>query len=95
MGHPRFSRDEIVRRGEEWYEGKLRAAVETEENIGKIISIDIETGDYTIGKDPVETSSLLLKKHPDAALYGARIGYDAAYSFGAGLTRRARSQPVA
>ena len=40
MPHPRFSGEEIVRRGEEWYERAIRAQVETEENIGKIVSIE-------------------------------------------------------
>jgi hypothetical protein len=33
-----------------WYE-KLRATVETEENVGKLLSIDVETGNYALGND--------------------------------------------
>ena len=33
----------------------------------------------------------LLAKHPDAALFGMRIGYDAVYSLGGVLTRTERS----
>lgn len=51
MPHSRFSREEIERRGEQFYDQTLREQVETEENIGKIITIDIETGDYEIGED--------------------------------------------
>jgi hypothetical protein len=87
MGHPRFSSEEISRRGQELYDENIRAEVETDENIGKVVSIDIETGDYAIGKDSFEASALLLAKHPDAALYGLRIGYDAVYSLGGVLTR--------
>jgi hypothetical protein len=39
--HPRFSDEEITRRGQELYEQKIRALVETEENIGKLVSINI------------------------------------------------------
>ena len=46
MGHLGHSAEEIGRRGQEIYETKLRSRVETEENIGKIISIDVDTGDY-------------------------------------------------
>lgn len=53
MPHSRFSSEEIARRGRELYEHTLRDLVETEENIGKIISIDIETGDYEIDADPL------------------------------------------
>ncbi len=51
MGHPRFSSEEIERRGKELYEKGIRARVETPENIGKLVSIDVETGDYEIGDD--------------------------------------------
>ena len=87
MPHSRFTGEEIARRGEEIYKQSIRANVETEDNIGKIISIDIETGDYEIGDDPVDTGSRLQAKHPDAAIYGKRIGYNAVYSLGGTLTR--------
>src|SRR5579862_3152249 len=60
MPHPRFQSEEIARRGEGLYEQRLRALVETEENLGKIISIDIETGDYEIDEDPLITGRRLL-----------------------------------
>jgi hypothetical protein len=85
MPHARFSGEEIARRGEELYEHGIRAQVETEENIGKIISIAIETGDYEIDKDPIVTGRRLQAKHPDAAVYGKRIGYDAVFSIGGSL----------
>lgn len=45
MLHPRISSDEIVERGTEWYERNFRALVETPENIGKQMVIDVETGE--------------------------------------------------
>ncbi len=86
MPHSRYTGDEITRRGVELYQA-LRVRVETEENIGKIISLDIETGDYEIGDDPVQTGRRLQNKHPDAAIYGARIGYNAVFAVGGALTR--------
>jgi hypothetical protein len=76
MGHPRFSSEEIVRCGEEIYAQRLRDKVETEDNIGKIVVIDIETGDYEIDDDALQASHHLQAKHPGAALYAERIGYD-------------------
>lgn len=87
MPHPRFSSEEITRRGQELYEQRIRAQVETPENIGKIISIDIETGDYEIGDDLITTGDRLFARHPGAALYGARIGYNAVYALGGTLVR--------
>jgi hypothetical protein len=91
MGHPRFSLEEIGRRGQELYEQSIRPRVETEGNIGKQIVIDIETGDYEIDDDGLAASRRLLVKHPGAALYGARIGYNAVYTLGGVLTRTAKS----
>jgi hypothetical protein len=91
MGHPRFSLEEIGRRGQELYEQSIRPQVETEENVGKQIVIDIETGDYEIDDDGLAASRRLLAKHPGAALYGARIGYNAVYTLGGVLTRTPKS----
>ncbi|GAA6618546.1 hypothetical protein [Scytonema sp. NUACC26] len=90
MSYPILSRQEIVRRGKELYERSIRAKVETEENIGKIISINVETGDYEIGDDLVETSLRLRAKQADAALWGERIGFDAVYAVGGTLVRTAQ-----
>lgn len=87
LQHPRYSGDEIADRGEELYEQGIRAQVETEENIGKIISIDIETGDYEIDPDPLKSGLRLLVRHPEAAMYAKRIGYNAVYAIGGTLER--------
>jgi hypothetical protein len=90
MSHPHFSSEEIRRRGREIYE-RIRRRVETDENIGKLVSIDIETGDYEIGDDAsLEAPRRIRARHPDAAIYTARIGYDAAYAIGGVLERIGR-----
>jgi hypothetical protein len=88
MAHPHFSSEEIARRGQELYEKSIRAKVETEENIGKLVSIDIETGDYEIGEDnSLEAPRRLHAKHPGAAIFTLRIGYNAVYALGGVLER--------
>jgi hypothetical protein len=89
MGHPRISNDEIDRKGWEIYR-KLLPQIEIEENIGKIVSIDVETGEYAIDEDTLTASGRLLARRPDAALFAMRIGYDAVYALGGVL---ARTQP--
>lgn len=76
MGHPRYSKEEIVQRGEALYQSDIRAKVEPG-NKGKILVIDIETGDYEIDDDHLKATRRALAKHPGAALYGLRIGYPA------------------
>jgi len=82
MGHSRFTGDEIARRGQQLYDSRVRDEVETEENIGRIVSIDIETGGYNVADTPLEAGMPLHDKRGDAALFAVRIGHDAVYSFG-------------
>jgi hypothetical protein len=74
MGHPRYNADEIVRRGKELYERDIRSKVEAG-NKGKILVIDIETGEYEIDDNPVTAAERVRAQHPDAALFAMRIGY--------------------
>jgi hypothetical protein len=57
--------------------------------IGKIISIDIETKDYELdGVGDLLTGAMRLQtKHPDAAIYGKRIGYNAVIGVGGSTYR--------
>ena len=87
MAHPRFSAEEVQRRAEEIYERKLRQQLETDENIGKVLIIDVETGDYEMDTDEIAATHRALAKHPGAALWGLRIGYDAMQALGGALTR--------
>jgi hypothetical protein len=49
----RYPIDEIARRGEELYESKLRAILQPG-NDGRILAIDIETGDTGIRPAPMD-----------------------------------------
>jgi hypothetical protein len=82
LGHPRLSDEEIDRRGEALYDQGIRALVETDANRGKLVVIDVGTGDYEVDDDGLAASDRLLARHPGAAMYALRIGYDAVYSFG-------------
>ena len=86
MLHPRLSDAEIDHLGQKLYEQDIRKKVETAYNIGKQIVIDVESGDYEIDDDGLTASRRLLARHPGAALYGARIGYDAVYALGGVLS---------
>jgi hypothetical protein len=84
MPHPRLSGDEVERRGQEIYERRLRRKVEPG-NEGKILVIDVETGDYELDADEIAASRRALDKHPGAALWTLRIGFDAVHSLGGDL----------
>ena len=77
-----MSRKEAGRLGEALYQQSIRARVEMPENIGKMLIIDVETGDYEIDEPGLKAAQHLYAKHADAALYGIRIGYDVAETLG-------------
>lgn len=82
-----LSREEVARRAKKLYESSIRQQVEVEENIGKMVIIDIETGDYEVDETGLKASRNLSKKHPNARLFGIRIGYNVAVSFGGVMER--------
>ncbi len=77
----------IARRGQDLYNRSIRAQVETRENMGKIISIDIETGNYEIDDNLLECSDRLQSRFPDAIIWAERIGFNAVYAAGGTLTK--------
>lgn len=89
MGHPRYTTEEIARRGREIYEQRLRQELEPD-NIGKFLVIDIETGEYEIDEDDLAASMRAYHKKPDGARYGMRIGYPTAGTIGNALSGVAR-----
>lgn len=86
MPHPRFTNEEIARRGEEIYASRLRAHLEKEHN-GQVVIIDIKSGEYEIGHDSLAANKRALAKHPSAALYGIRVGYNIVESFAGSFLR--------
>ena len=90
MEHARFSREEVGRRGEELYAQNIRPQVETTQNIGKMVIIDVETGEYEVGDNMgIEAAQRLKTRHANAALYGIRIGYNVAAALGGVMERTA------
>ena len=79
--------EEVAHRAKQFYENGIRQQVESGDNLGKMIVIDAETGEYGIDKTGVETALRLKQKKPNARLFTMRIGYDAAVSFGGAMER--------
>lgn len=89
MAHPRYSSQEIVRRGEELYAKQIRDRIEANHK-GQFLVLDIETGDYEVDNDELAALDRAKAKHPDAALYILRVGFPAAVKLGG--TRPVRGQ---
>jgi hypothetical protein len=73
--------------GQRLYEEELRFIVETPENIGKMLTVDIATGDYRIDDGGIEGALELRRERPTAELFTLRIGYDAGVCFGGSSER--------
>ena len=78
---PKYTPEEHARRGKEIYEKVVRPKVENG-NLGKIVSIDVDTGEYELGETILEAAERLLGRLPDAQIWSERIGYPAVYRFG-------------
>ena len=72
----------IIRQGETVYQqikGKLQ------KHLGEFVAIDVETGDYFLGKDMVQAYEQGKKKYPHKEFFFKRIGAKATFVVG---TRR-------
>ena len=78
---PHYSREEVATRGHELYESQIRTQVESE-NHGKIVAIDLLTGDFEVAIDSLTAAKLLMTRHPDTQIFCIRIGHRAVHSFG-------------
>ena len=81
---------ETARLGKEIYERDIRPKVEKTHH-GKIVAIDVDTGDYAIGDMVVTAAQRLRDKRPDAVnVLSERVGYPTLRSFGDGSLARNR-----
>jgi len=78
---PRYSMEKFAQRGQELYERDIRPRVESG-NKGKVVAIDIETGDYEVAIDTLTASDQLYARIPDAQIWCVRIGHRAVHRIG-------------
>lgn len=77
----RYSKEELARRGKELYESRIRQQVESN-HFGKIVAIDVETGEFEVADDTLVASDQLLERCPDAQTWFIRIGHRGVHRFG-------------
>jgi hypothetical protein len=78
---PRYSKEEFAERGNALYESAIRSQVESG-NHGKIVAIDIETGDFEVDDDTLVASDRLIVRHPDTQTWFIRIGHRGVHRLG-------------
>jgi hypothetical protein len=77
----RYSKEELAQRGQALYESSVQQQVEAG-NDGKIVAIDIETGEFEVDETVIAATDRLFERNPDAQPWGIRIGHRAVYHFG-------------
>jgi len=84
---PFYSKDEFARRGDLIYQTQIYPQIETG-NQGKIVAIDLETGDFEVDMREIAACNRLEARHPDAQIWIVRVGSRHVRRFG-GRTKRA------
>lgn len=67
------------RKAEAIYRTKLKPKLEGKYK-GRIVAIDVESGDYFVGRTVLEAIEKGREKHPGKIFYAVRIGYPAVHS---------------
>jgi hypothetical protein len=78
---PRYSSDEFARRGRELYDRDIRPRTR-EEDAGRFVAIDIESGMFEIDDDDLAATERLLARRQDAQIWIEWTGSDVAYRIG-------------
>lgn len=82
MPQTQLSTAEIVRRGKEIFDHDIRAQMRPEHQ-GKLLVIDVHSGDYEMNDDQVTALHRLKLRRPNALCYVHRIGARTAVKLGA------------
>ena len=91
MAHPRYTSDENAERGEALYECEVQGSL-TASDVGKLLVLDIETGDYELDTAEIAAVKRARAKRPDGAFYVLRVGHSVAFRLGcrAGIAMQGR-----
>ncbi len=73
-----MNESQLAKKGKEYYEQHLKDILEKEYR-GKIIAIDVDSGDYFFGETVSEAASEGRKKYPGKVFYAVRIGYESVH----------------
>ena len=80
----------FVEKGQKIYEETIKPLIDPEQQRGKFVVIDVESGDYEIDKRDAVATRRLLDRRPGAYTYAVRVGRPTAYRM-VGMKTRNRS----
>jgi hypothetical protein len=78
---PRYSPEEHARLGKAIYDERIRPLVEPTE-IGRVVAIDVDSGDYEVADDTLTATDRLYVRRPDAQPWIIRVGFPGVHRFG-------------
>jgi hypothetical protein len=84
---PNYNKEEFAKRGDLIYQTQIRSQIEIG-NHGKIVAIDLETGDLEVDAREIDACDRLEARHPDAQIWIVRVGSRHVRRFG-GRTKKA------
>ncbi len=76
--------EDIKMMGEAIYKENIRHKMGPDEK-GKVVAVDINSGDYEIDSSDSAAVFRLMERRPDALMWIKRVGYRAVHSIGAGF----------
>jgi len=76
-----MSLKERIEKANQIYENQLREKLESD-HLGKIVAIEITSGDYFLGRNEIEAYENGIQKYPNKTFVYKRIGYKATHFVG-------------
>jgi hypothetical protein len=73
---PKYSKEEFLRRGQMIYERDILPKFGGD-NVGKIVAIDVDTGEFVLDTDTLRAAQTLRAQLPEAQIWCVRVGYPA------------------
>ena len=75
---PAVNKERLVAQGEALYQQRLKSQLEPTYH-GQIVAIEVESGDYFIGKSVTEAARKAREKYPEKVFYFVKIGFPAVH----------------
>ena len=79
----KYPQEEFERRGQAWYETRVRSQVDLHQ--GEIVAIDVDTGEFELGENTLLAAKRLLARLPESQMWFVRVGHIAVYRIGMSL----------
>jgi hypothetical protein len=77
----KYQPDEFLTRGTKIYQDQVLPLL-SQDCLGKIVAIDIETGEYAIANTTLEAADKMAEKLPEPQLWFERVGSETVHKFG-------------